>query len=53
MTVVPRALTAMPAAKSRYAFPRASYSRQPSPLTKTRLSGRAYVCRMYLQEQTW
>ena len=39
----------MPAAKSRYAFPLASYRRQPSPLTNTMFSARAYVCRTYLR----
>lgn len=38
----------MPAAKSRYSFPCASYSLQPWPLVSTML-GREYVCSTYLQ----
>ena len=41
----------MPAAKSRYSFPCASYSLQPSPLVSTML-GREYVCNTYLKRKT-
>ncbi len=43
----PSAFTAIPAAKSRYSLPVASYIRAPSPRVNTML-GRTYVCMMYL-----
>jgi len=51
----PRAFTAIPAAKSKYSLPVASYTLEPCPRMITRSDGLPYVCRTYLASSatTW